>query len=369
MPEGARLRRLAPWLIGLALLAVLPPIAWGLTAYTASDAEVHPRRLIVEGTPEGPIGDLPPGPQQREPLYNLTVDRVVQQAPDGARVQAGETIEIMVPAYREEAQEFADQDETLAVALRSAQKHHPENGTVYWSGWELEDSREGALWTPQQGQVTAAAGTLGLSLGAGLLAGVGLLAHGRAPVRGWRELAGPLAALVLGLLLAGMAANTAGEMNVLFDWHFDGPPAPGPLGLALMPLLPILGAWGARSSPPGARTALVAGLGVLIGLALTITWLWLPGPGSVLDEFAAWALPALPLAVAGAAAARWLPGRRVRRGLSIVLGLGLVVAVAWGWPLTISFSLPLVGVLAPAVAELWGPSVLETSDPSSGPGA
>lgn len=355
MAAGPRLRRLAPWLIGLLLLASLPPIAWGVHTYTASDQQVHRGRLIVEATPEGPVGDLPPGPQQREPLYNLTVQRVVEPGAENGRVSPADTIEVRVPAYREEAEGLATQEDALLFALSRSQKHYPENGTVYWEGWQLEDTSRDGLWSPQRTQIGEAIGLLGISVGSASLAGLSLWAYGRAPVRDLRELAGPLAALVLGLLLAGMSANAAGEMNVLFDWHYDGPPAPGPGGLALMALLPFLAAWGARSGPPGARTALLAGLAFPIGIATTVLWLWPAFTPSLLDEFTSWALFTLPLALGGATAARWLPNQRLRRATSLVLAVLLVAGLAWGWPIMVFLAIPIVGVLAPAIAELWGP--------------
>lgn len=198
-------------------------------------------------------------------------------------------------------------------------------------------------------------GTLAFSSGTAFLAVLALGAYGRAPVRGFGELAGPLAGLVLGLLFAGMAANTAGMRNIRFDAHYDGPPAPGPLGLPLIVLLPILGAWGARSSPRGSRPLLVAGLAFPAGIALTILWL---GPSArVLDTLGALAIFALPVAIVGAAAARWLPGLLLRRVTALVLLSLLIGGIPWAWPFLISVATPVLGVLAPTIAELSAASV------------
>lgn len=200
-------------------------------------------------------------------------------------------------------------------------------------------------------------GTLALSSGTAFLAVLALWAYGRAPVRGFGELAGPLAGLVLGLLFAGIVANTSGMRNILFDAHYDGPPAPGPLGLPLIVLLPILGAWGARSGPRGSRPLLVAGLAFPSGIAFTILWL---GPSArVLDPFGRWAIFALPLAIAGAAAARWLPDLLLRRVTALVLLALLLGGVVWAWPILISMTIPFLGVLAPTIAELSASSARE----------
>ncbi|MDX1611382.1 MAG: hypothetical protein R3185_03370, partial [Candidatus Thermoplasmatota archaeon] len=264
LPQRARLY--APFLAA----GLLVPLLWGVVAIALPEDRLATTKdaLIVEGTFQPGSGG--------GGASNLTVGAVIdpgQQPP----VSQGDVLRVHLPPGGLGVARLEPGTPTVVALWERAPQASGESGeNATEPGWVLRDAKTGSFWSLQdlalQGAIFSAVPSVA---GAALVGYVLGLPRRVRPFLPDVDVPATTGGVLLGVRLGSLLTAMSDPSTLLFSPGAQGAPMPTTLGVAVAAMAGVAVTWERPLLlPSGARTATVGGLGLLLGVPLTLIGLW-----------------------------------------------------------------------------------------------